>query len=707
MRRPLLLLAFCAILAPAISLPSVPPVAAQTGRPLVLEDYFRIQSVGSPAISPDGGWVVFMRSRTLPNENRSHSELWIVPSDGSQAPRRLTSPGFDASSPRWNHNGTLLAFFSNRPVPGEGGSRWWFLRMDGEPGEAFQVAGVDSPPLFGPQGRWMALTRPTPPSSPDGRPPHLVESEDLTDFEREILARFDGKDFDWMNYRFDRRGYLPDPRSPHATPASELYLVPTAGGEGRQITDLGVDVSSPAWSPDGGRIAFVADEHQRDEHSYERSDLWTVTVGGVVSRLTDDEVDYASPAWSPDGRFIAVRGNAGLDVVIREGWDHGAPSDLFLFPAEGGERRNLTESWDLIPGSPQWGPQGQYIYFTAGISGTDQLFRVEVARGEVRQVTEGERSLGGMSVSSNGRTVAYTVSDPLNPGDVYSSRMDGSSEVRLTHVNEALLQEVQLSSPENLHFSSADGTEIEGWIIPPAPGTEAAGTQGTPLILTIHGGPHSAYEARFMFEQQLLAAQGYHVLYTNPRASTGYGEAFRWATWGGWGFKDYEDVMAGVEHVLERYPIDPDRMGVTGYSYGGYLTNWVITRTDRFAAAITGAGISNWMSDYATSDIPRTKESEFYGPPWEPESLELLLRSSPIVHAGGVRTPTLFLHGESDHRVPMEQAEQMYLALKKQEVPARFIRYPESSHGGWTPWRLLHRYWASLGWWEEWLGRDG
>ena len=238
-------------------------------------------------------------------------------------------------------------------------------------------------------------------------------------------------------------------------------------------------------------------------------------------------------------------------------------------------------------------------------------------------------------------------------------------------------------------------------------GRGRGGATTRPLVLTIHGGPHGAYGNRFMFEQQLLAAQGYFVLYTNPRASTGYGEAFRWGTWGGWGFKDYEDIMAGVEHAQDQYPIDPERMGVTGYSYGGYMTNWVITQTGRFAAAIAGAGISNWMSDYGTADIPRTKESEFYGPPWEEESLELLLRSSPIVHASGVSTPTLFVHGESDYRVPIEEAEQMYIALHKQRVPARFIRYPDSYHGGWTPWRLLHRYWASLDWWEEWLGEEG
>ncbi|MFC1661111.1 S9 family peptidase, partial [Gemmatimonadota bacterium] len=509
------------------------------------------------------------------------------------------------------------------------------------------------------------------------------------------------------------------PRNPHATPPQELYLVPVAGGEPRQVTEMGVDVQGLAWSPDSRALAFTADEYQRDELTYERADLWLVTTGGDVRRLTDDEMDYSSPAWSPDGRFVAVRGNHGLDVVIRERWSHGAPSDLFLFSMDGGDPRNLTEEWDLIPGDPVWSPDGRHLLFSAGIRGDSHLFRLSLESGAVEQVTTGDRLLAGFSFSADGERMAFLSREPTRPGDVASAATDGNGEVRIFSSNEGLLAELALSEPEQVRFRSADGTEVEGWILPPAGATRSGsdgegggrqpgptGAQGTgfPLVLTIHGGPHGAYGNTFMFEQQLLAAQGYYVLYTNPRASTGYGEGFRWGTWGGWGFKDYEDIMAGVDHVLERYPIDPTRLGVTGYSYGGYMTNWIITETDRFAAAVSGASISNWVSDYGTADIPRTKESEFFGPPWEEESLELLLRSSPIVHAKGVSTPTLFVHGEADLRVPIEEAEQMYLALKKQGVPAKFVRYPESYHGGWTPWRLVHRYWVSLGWWGEHLG---
>ena len=674
------------------------PLAAQEGRPLELADYYRLKDAGSPALSPDGSRVAYVVTSVLEEENRRHSEIWLVDADGSGEATRVTSPSFSASSPRWSPDGRFLVFSSNRPDPGGAGAgSTWFLRMDRPAGEAFQLEGLRGSPVFSPDGRWIAFTRPTPPPPP---PEPVWDS----DFERRTVERFDGREYDWMNYRFDRRGYLADPRDPSATPPREVYLLPAAGGEARRLTELGVDASGLAWSPDGRRLAFTADAHQRDEHSYGRSDLWVVGLDGDVSRLTDDGYNYSSPAWSADGARLVVRGNEGLDIIIREARDSGAPSDLFVFDAENGTRlRNLTAEWDLIPGAATVSADGGHVYFSAGIRGNTHLFRVAEGGGPVEQVTAGDRRLGSFSFSEDFSRVAFRATAPTEPGDVRVADVGAAmdDEVRVSDVNRDLLAEIELSSPERLSFRSPDGTEVEGWMLP-ARGY-AAGQGGFPMVLQMHGGPHGAYGYTFSFDQQLLAGQGYMVLYTNPRASTGYGEDFRWGTWGGWGFNDYDDVMAGVDHAIERYEIDTARMGVTGYSYGGYLTNWVITHTDRFAAAIAGASISNWVSDYGVADIPRTKESEFFGPPWEERGLEHLLRSSPIIHAKGVTTPTLFVHGESDHRVPIEEAEQMYVALRKQQVPAKFVRYPDSYHGGWTPWRMVHRMWVQLEWWEQWL----
>lgn len=362
--------------------------------------------------------------------------------------------------------------------------------------------------------------------------------------------------------------------------------------------------------------------------------------------------------------------------------------------------RDLTAAWDLLPGEPDFSADGRFVYFAASAGAAAQLFRVSAEGGGVEQITRGPRRLAGFSLSSDAGRMAYTAADSAHPSEVFAARGDGSEERKLSAVNDALLRDVELQPAELLRFASRDGTPVEGFLILPK-GYEP-GRGATPLILSIHGGPHGAYQNDFNFQFQLWAANGYAVVYTNPRGSTGYGEKFLWATWGGgWGNLDSEDVLAGVDAALKKQRFDEARLGVSGYSYGGFLTDWLIGHTTRFAAAISGAGISNWVSDYGTADIPRTKESEFFGPPWEARSKELLLRQSPIFYAGNVRTPTLFLHGESDYRVPIEQAEQMYLALRKRHVPARFIRYPDTSHGGWSPWNMVHRHDQELRWWAE------
>jgi dipeptidyl aminopeptidase/acylaminoacyl peptidase len=682
-------------MAASIVLGLIPLPSAAAGRPVELADYYRIETAATPAISPDGKLVVFVRNRVIEAENRRQSELWIAPSDGSAAAVRLTSPSFGASAPRWSPDGKLLAFRSSRSGRESGGrgatgeNDIWFLHMDHPSGEAFQIPGVEGTPVFSPDNRWIAFTRRTPPQR---------GARELSPMEKQLEQRFKGRTYDWMNVRADGRGYLPDPRDPAATPPNELYVVSRDGGTARRITDLGVDVREAAWRPDSGALAFAADSHQRDEYSYERADLWIVTLEGQVRRLTDDGFEYDSPAWSADGQSLIFRRRQGLSQVIQSRQTHGGAVDLYRISASGGAMLNLTSDWDLIPDAPVCSPDGRFIYFAAVVGGDTRLFRMAAAGDQPQAVTGGERNLGGFSVSQTFDRMAYTAAQATRPAEAFAARIDGSGEARLSSLNAGWIDGVDVATAERIHFPSKDGTPVEGWIMLPR-----GGKAPYPMVLAIHGGPHGAYSSGFDFEFQWLAANGFAVLYTNPRGSTGYGEKFLWATWGGWGKLDFEDVMGGVDYALAHYPIDAKRLGVTGYSYGGFLTNWTITQTTRFAAAVSGAGVVNWVSDYGTADIPRTKESEFGGSPWEPAANELMRSLSPITYAGRVKTPTLFLDGESDMRVPIVENEQMYTALKKLHVPARMVRYPGDYHGGWPAWDMVHRYYQEAQWFREFL----
>jgi dipeptidyl aminopeptidase/acylaminoacyl peptidase len=655
-----------------------------------LEDYYRIESADEPSISPDGKLVVFTRHFVDEEKNERRTELWLASVNGEEPPRRLTLPSFDASSARFSPDGKHLVFRSSR---GDGSSIW-FLRVDGF-GEAFQIDGVEEMPAFSPDGQSIAFTRKTPPPAP--RP-------EASEREKRIESRFVGKIYDWTQFRFDRRGYLKDPGDPYETPPKEVYLLSLKERSPRRLTSFGVDATGLRFSPDGRKLVVVADSHQRDERVYERSDVWLVdtSLDGTVSRLTDDGFHHSAPAFSPDGSRIVFLRQRGLSALIAEKATKGAPLDVMVMDLENGGTTNVTAGWDLRPENPVFGADGSHVLFEAEIAGGRHLFRAEAdGKRGVQQLTRGERQLAGVDFTRDLAWMAYASETATSPSDVYVARSDGTGEKRLSSFGADSVALFDRKSPERIVYPSRDGTEVEGWVLLPSDGGRS------PLILAVHGGPHGAYGYEFNFQFQLWAASGYAVLYTNPRGSTGYGEDYLWATWGGgWGNLDSEDVLAGVDLALAKYALDENRLGVTGYSYGGFLTNWIITHDARFDAAIVGAGISNWVSDYGTADIPRTKESEFYGPPWEDESGSLLMRQSPIYHAANVVTPTLFVHGESDYRVPIEQGEQMYLALKKRGVEAKFIRYPDSYHGGWTPWNTVHRYHHELQWWARYLGLE-
>ena len=655
-----------------------------TGRAVTIEDYYRVQTVGSPQISPDGLWVTFPVSTRIEQDNSTRTEVHVAPSTGSALPRRVLHYGRDITDAVWL-NDSRLSYTVDR-------ERW---AVDAATPAAVPVKhpAAASGAVLSADGGWLALTK----DKPQVRSTPAFAS----DFEKRHEERFKGVTFDWKDFQRDGQPF-PAPNL-RARPAAQLVVQPASGGEAKVLVDTDLRPTGLAWHPSGSMLAFVADPDWRDELKYESADLWTVTTAGVVTRVTNDAYVYSDANFSPDGKWLSYTRTFGTDMIIQQKLNHGGPRDLYIKPVAGGDAINLTGTWDLEPGEAMWAPDSRHIYFSAGIGGETHLFRVaRNSSANVEQVTKGERRLNGLSIDRAFTTIAYTVGTHEAPADVFTANIDGSNERRISNVHAGLTSEVGFSRSEKLQWASVDGTRIEGWLTFPHGYDRAKGPY--PLIVNSHGGPHSAVGYSFDFKKQFFAANGYFVLDTNFRSSTGYGDAFKWATWGAWGNKDGEDVVSGIDHVLKTYPVDAKRVGHIGHSYGGFMSNWLITQyPERFAAAISGAGVTNWMSDYGTADIYRTKETEFFGTPWDKEARDRMIAQSPLTHAARVKTPTLFVHGEVDQRVPYEEGEQMYFALKRRGVPARMIQYADQPHGIGGHWNNVHRMLNELKWFNQYL----
>lgn len=685
------------LLLPASSASAQAPGAARPliARALRVEDFYSIRTPGAPTISPDGRWVAFTVTSRVEATNAEPSEVWLVPSDASRPARRVSPEREHATSPRWTDAGWLR--FS-------GQQKAWQLHPDSQVLEqeaALPTArgSTDELSLPSPDGRAIAFLRKAPP------PPRQLAT--LSDFEKRHETRFKGRQFDWLDFQRDGQDYpAPSRIDPYVTPAQELWISRN-GAEAQQLTRLGLRPQGVRWNRDATRLVFVADSAYREERRYGASAVYTVALDGSVRRLTPDrDYQHTNAAWSPDGKWVLYTKQISTDAVIARKLDHGGATDLYVVAADGGAERNLTAEWDYLPSDAQWSLDGRYVYFTGGVGGTNHLFRVAAVGGAVEQVTKGERRINGLDIDQRFTTITYTVGLIDAPADVYVANIDGTKERRLTTLNADALREVSLSRADRLQFPSKDGTPIEGWLLSPFAYRADGGPY--PLVVMNHGGPHSADGYAFDFKAQYMAANGYFVLKVNFRSSTGYGEKFLWATWGGWGNKDGEDVMAGIDDAIAHYPIDRTKVATMGHSYGGFMTNWLITQyPDRFAAAIPGAGIVNWVSDYGTADIARTKETEFYGTPWDPKAREIMIRQSPLTYADRVKAPTLFVHGANDERVPYSEAEQFYVALKKNGVPTKMIQYEGQWHSIGGSWNAVHRMLNERRWLDQWLKGAG
>ncbi len=689
------------------------PLAAQ--RAFTPNDWYRVTTVSGPAMSPDGKQVAFTVTTAVAAENKRHAEVWLVPAAGGE-PVRLTAPGMESSNPRWSPDGRLLLFSSTRPG---GKGRTWALRMDQPGGEAFEVDSLPagSTPRDGSFIVWSEAdttraardtTRRDPfvRMQPLARPPFGAITSPVDP------ARFDGRHLTEMQYKGNGIGFIAGPREARTYQPAQIWMRPTAGGPKKQLTSGAYSHQEVTVSPDGQWIAFRADaqlrsdsvvraerdslgrlpyDAKRDEAPRNDSDIFVIpAAGGTPRRITAVPGDEGDLEWSPDSRSISFVARPNRTANAR----------LYLVPAAGGTPQNLVGEWQYEPSGYRWLPSGK-LAVSADIGGRTALFGLDPATRLLSEVVSGRRRLSGFSWDAAGSTVAYVSTSLTKPTELFIAAADGQGERQLSHFNDKLSAEIAWADAERFTYKSVGNLEIEGWLMKPY--GYVAGKK-YPLVLYIHGGPHSAYGENWFDEFQNLAGAGIWVLFTNPRGSSGYGAPFTFATRGRWFAEDYQDLMRAVDLVSKRPDVDSTNMGVTGGSYGGVMTAWVTAKTTRFKAAQTDRMISEWTFWYGASDAQGLTEFEFYGKPWENQAIYDSL--SPIRKVNRVKTPTLMVQSEEDFRTPMGNAELWYMALKKQGVPVELVRYPRSNHDlsrTGEPWLLVDRLGRLRQWFGYWL----
>ena len=627
------------------------PSASAAKRGITAEDYFAFQSVSDAHISPDGKEVAYVVTTIDQKRNRRDSSIWMVSIDGQSASRRLTAEGVNSTSPRWSPDGTRLAFVSNRAAgePGAGEPsrpQIYILRTDG--GEAQALTHLKS----GVNGfQW----------SPDGKRLVALSRTGPGDDVAASARKSDVRHYTHISYKFNDTGWFDDRRS-------HLWVIDASTGAARQLT-TGDDWNDadPQWSPDSTRIAFVSDRTGKEYDDGHNKDVWVIAAeGGPLTRISDHDFDDTQPRWSPDGKQIAFAGQTARRQFPK----------LYVASASGGKSTLVAEDLDLIPTGLHWGPGARELRFETGVRGENHVFRVDLGTQKVAPVTAGERAVRGFDVNAKAGVMTYLANDFQHLDDLYASALDGSGERRLTHLNAALWSELEPAAVERLTYQSTDGWNIDGFLVKPVgwqPGKKY------PMILSIHGGPAGQYGVDWFHEFQVYAAKGWAVFFCNPRGSTGYGQKFERGIVNNWGGMDYQDVMAGVDAALKQNPwIDADKLGVTGGSYGGFMTNWILGHTTRFKAAVTLRSISNFISDDGTRDGAYGHEDDFKG--FLFDDFEQYWSASPLKYARNVKTPTLILHSDNDYRVPLEQGEQWFRALRHYGVNAEFVIFPRENH---------------------------
>lgn len=657
-------------------------MTTQEKRSIIVEDLYKIVYIEEPRISPDGQWVVYVQVTVDKLENDYKRNIWLVPSAGGD-PVQLTRGGQD-SAPRWSPDGSTLAFVSRRS--GEDAKPQIYLL-----------------PVMAPGGEARALTdapngATAPDWSPDGE--HIAYLAKLTAAERAEEDAREEEDPPADKFELEQRKAREkheeeqrlDPlvveRIPYREGTSykdgrfaQVYVIAVdehlEGDEKqpRRLTDIDADHAPPKWNSDGKYLVTARSVKPEADESWRWASLFRIdVVSGEIEQLTDDiESMDTKPLPSPDGKWIAYLRQPGPK-------SYNLPY-LSVIPAAGGERADLTVEMDRSPVDLVWAKDSSAIVFSANVDGNNQIYAVAPEGGEIEQRVLGTFDIQGLDVSSDGN-IAFAASTPLQPPELFWQPVTGAIDEgadRLTHANAALLDEVIVQPVCTHDFTAPDGQEIQGWYILPVDYEEG---KKYPLALNIHGGPHAMWSAstRSMWhEWQLHAARGYVVFFCNPRGSDGYGAEFRAANVGAWGEADMPDLMAGLDALLEEGFVDEARMAVTGGSYGGFMTAWVIGHTDRFKAAVSQRGVYNAFSMYGTTDIPIFNANELGDiEPWDDP--EKYWEYSPLAYAHKIKTPLLVIHSANDFRVPVSEGEQLFAFVRRSGGTVKMIRYPRDGH---------------------------
>jgi dipeptidyl aminopeptidase/acylaminoacyl peptidase len=659
-------------------------MADHNRRAVVPQDITRIRFVSDPQISPDGQRVAFVITTLSEEKDQYLSNIWIIDTAGGE-PRRFTTGPKRDTKPRWSADGTHLAFLSER----EAHPKAQLYVMPAAGGEPTRLTNLPNGVMhyaWSPDGTRLAFI-----ARVGGWQEPTHEEERQKSKPVRVITT--------LKYKANGEGFIYD-RRPH------LFVVSADGGEPRQLTEGDFADADPTWSPDSMHLAFVSARHE--ERDYDNaSDICIIPAHGSEPRtLTDTSGPVSSPAFSPDGRTIAYLGHGYRN-------ESGRNMRLFTRPVAGGMPTCLTIALDrtCVPFfsrvAPLWSVDSAWITFAIEDQGDVPIYRVRAdGTAAPERIITGERQVTGLSASRDGAWLAFAAMDPVSPAEVMVCRADGTGEKLLTDLNRAWKAEVARSRPERFRYER-DGRQLDGWVMRPfgwKPGARY------PALLNIHGGPHTQYGHHFFDEFQIYAGAGYAVIYTNPRGSQGYGEEFTRAVIGDWGGGDFADVMAGLDEALRRYDfIDPERLGVVGGSYGGFLTSWTVGHTDRFKAACSERAVNNTYTLFGTSDIGHSfSEAQSGYLPWD--NMQWYIDHSPLTYAKDIVTPLLIMHSESDLRCPVEQAEQLFVALKKQRKQVVFVRFPDEDHElsrAGRPRHRLERFRLILDWFARYLQPAG